>query len=148
MQVILLEKVESLGDLGDQVRVRPGYARNYLIPQGKARYATPDNVAEFERRRAEYEQRMREALEAAQERRDRLEGLAVTVTARAGGEGKLFGSIGPGDIARVISDAGVAVERREVRLPNGPIRQTGEHEVEVRLHPEVTASVNVNVVRA
>lgn len=146
MEVILLEKVDNLGALGDKVRVRPGYARNYLLPQGKAKFATPENIAEFEARRAELERIAAEALAAAEVRRDSLEGMVIEISAKAGGEGKLFGSIGASDIADTLSQRGVAVEKREVRLPDGPLRQIGEYEIELHLHADVDASVRVIVV--
>lgn len=148
MEVILLEKVEHLGGLGDQVKVKPGYARNYLIPQGKATEATPDNVARFEARRAELERSAAETLAGAQARRDRLADLVVTLSARAGGEGRLFGSVTAADIAEAVATAGIELKKHEVRLPEGPIRQTGEYEVEVRLHPEVHTHIRVNVIPA
>lgn len=141
MEIILLEKVENLGGLGDKVRVKSGYARNFLIPQGKAKYATPENIAEFEATRAELEKAVAEALAAAQARAAQLDGLQVEVSAHAGNEGKLFGSIGTQDIADAITAAGVAVERREVRLPEGAIRQVGEYEIALHLHSDVNATV-------
>ena len=141
MEVILLEKIENLGGLGDKVKVRAGYARNFLIPQAKAKYATAENVAEFEARRAELEKA------AAEARKAKIDGLEVTITAAAGGEGKLFGSVGTQDIAEAISAAaGVEVEKREVRMPEGPVRAAGEYEFEVHLHSDVDALVKVIVV--
>ncbi len=145
MEVILLEKVENLGDLGDKVTVRPGYARNYLLPTGKAKYATPENIAEFEARRAELEKAAAEALANAEARRDRLAEMEVTIPAHAGNEGKLFGSVGAAEIAEAISAAGVPVEKREIRLPEGPLRQVGEYEIGVHLHTDVDATVKVIV---
>ncbi|HHM06384.1 MAG TPA: 50S ribosomal protein L9 [Gammaproteobacteria bacterium] len=145
MDVILLEKVQNLGKLGDRVTVRNGYARNYLLPQGKAAIATAENVAEFEARRAALEKAEAEALGAAQARADALEGLRLVITAKSGGEGKLFGSIGTTDIAAAAVAAGHQVERREVQLPEGPFRQVGEYEVTVRLHPDVNAAITVSV---
>ncbi|SFM42714.1 LSU ribosomal protein L9P [Ectothiorhodospira mobilis] len=145
MEVILLEKVENLGNLGDKVRVRPGYARNYLLPQGKAKFATEANLAEFEARRAELEKAAAEALAAAEARREKLEAMTVTVTAKAGGEGKLFGSVGTADIADAVKSMGVELEKREVRLPEGPLRQTGEFEVDLQLHTDVKATLKVVV---
>lgn len=146
MEVILLEKVENLGNLGDRVKIKPGYGRNFLIPQGKATSATPGNVARFEERRAELEKAAADALAAANARREALEALSgVTVAAKAGDEGKLFGSVGTTDIAHAISEAGVAVERHEVRLPEGPFRAVGEYEVEVHLHSDVNAAVKLTV---
>jgi large subunit ribosomal protein L9 len=145
MEVILLEKVENLGALGDKVNVKPGYGRNYLIPGGKAAAATAENVAVFEARRAELEQAAAEALAAAESRRDKLQDMNITLACKAGDEGKLFGSIGNTDIANAITDAGVQLEKREVRLPNGPIRTVGEHEVELHLHTDVNATVKITI---
>ncbi|HDP88652.1 MAG TPA: 50S ribosomal protein L9 [Thioalkalivibrio sp.] len=146
MEVILLEKIENLGGLGDKVKVRAGYARNYLIPQAKAKYATAENVAEFEARRAELEKAAAEALAAAETRKAKVDGLEVTITAASGSEGKLFGSVGTQDIADAITAAaGVEVEKREVRMPEGPVRQAGEYEFEVHLHSDVDALVKVIV---
>src|SRR5579885_1812264 len=122
MEVILLQKVENLGNLGDKVKVRPGYGRNFLIPQGKAKPATAKNIEEFEKRRAELEKQAAEALSHAQERKSALEGKSVTLSAKAGQEGKLFGSVGTVDIAEALTNAGLKVERKEVRMPQGPIR--------------------------
>lgn len=141
MDIILLEKVENLGNLGDKATVKPGYARNYLIPQGKAKYATAENIAEFEARRVELEMAAADALIAARARKEKLQDLELSVTAKAGGEGKLFGSVGAADIAAAVTAAGVEVQKREVRLPEGPLRQTGEYEIELHLHTEVDATV-------
>ena len=145
MEIILLETVERLGQLGDVVRVRPGYARNYLIPQGKARYATEENLAEVRARREELERKAQEALAAATRRRDALAGFAVAVQVETNPDGKLFGSVGPTEIARAMSEAGADLERQEIRLPDGPLRELGEHEVAVHLHPEVETAVRVTV---
>lgn len=146
MEVILLEKVQNLGKLGEKVRVRNGYARNYLIPRGKAAPATAANVAAFETRRAELERVEAETLAAAAARRDQISGKIFTISAKAGDEGKLFGSVGTADIADAISATGVAVERHEVRLPAGSLRHVGEHEVTLHLHPEVDAQVTISIV--
>lgn len=146
MQVILLEKVENLGNLGDQVKVRSGYGRNFLIPQGKATAATVANIARFEQRRAELEKAAAEALAAAEKRKAGLDGLSVSITAKAGDEGKLFGSIGTGDIASAVSAAGQTVERHEVRLPEGPIRATGEFEIDLHLYTDVNATIKLIIV--
>jgi large subunit ribosomal protein L9 len=146
MEVILLEKIDSLGGLGDKVRVRPGYARNYLLPQGKAKFATPENIAEFEARRAELERAAAEALAAAEMRRESLTGMVIEITAKSGGEGKLFGSIGTADIADAVTARGVEVEKREVRLPDGPLRQAGEYEIQLHLHADVDADIRVIVI--
>lgn len=146
MEVILLEKVDNLGNLGDKVQVRSGYARNFLIPQGKAKFATAENIAAFETRRVELEKAAAEALAAAQARAERLAGISVTITAKSGGEGKLFGSIGMADVADAVVAAGAELEKREVRMPEGPIRQAGEYDIEVHLHTDVNATVKVIVV--
>lgn len=146
MQVILLEKVGRLGNLGDQVNVKPGYGRNFLIPFGKAVAATKTNVAEFEQRRAELEAAAAERRGAAEARAAQLVELVVTIAANAGDEGKLFGSIGTRDIADAITAAGVAVEKSEVRLPNGVIRELGEFDVDVQLHSDVMQSIKLLVV--
>ncbi|MFZ5466866.1 MAG: 50S ribosomal protein L9 [Pseudomonadota bacterium] len=146
MEVILLSKVENLGNLGDVVKVRNGYARNFLIPYGKAKAATKSNVAEFEARRAELEKAAAEALAAAQARAVQLEGVSVTIAGKAGTEGKLFGSIGTAEIADALTAAGHAVEKREVRMPTGPLRAVGEYDIELHLHTDVNTSVKVNVI--
>jgi large subunit ribosomal protein L9 len=146
MQVILLEKVGRLGNLGDQVNVKPGYGRNFLIPFGKAVAATKDNVAEFERRRAELEASAAERRAAAEARATQLVELVVTIGANAGDEGKLFGSIGTRDIADAVTAAGVAVEKSEVRLPNGAIREIGEFQIDIQLHSEITQTITLKVV--
>ena len=145
MQVILLEKVENLGVIGDLVRVKSGYARNYLLPKGKATLATPDNIAKFEARRAELEAKAAAELAAAQARADQLAGKVVRIKALAGSEGKLFGSIGTVDIATACTQMGVEIERSEVRLPNGPLRTVGEHEVELHLHSDLDVPLTVVV---
>ncbi len=147
MEVILLEKVRNLGNLGEQINVKSGYGRNFLIPQGKAVMATKENVAKFEERRAELEAKAAELLAAAEARAAKLAELgAVTIAANAGDEGKLFGSIGAGDIADAISAAGVEVAKSEVKLPEGSIRNTGEFELMIQLHTDVSQNVNVTVV--
>jgi len=145
MNVILLEKVHNLGALGETVKVKAGYGRNFLIPKGMAVPATGDNVTKFEARRAELEKTAAEKLATAEARKDALMKVSVTITQKAGDEGKLFGSVGTGDIASAITDAGVAVEKKEVRLPAGAIRQTGEHTVSIELHGDVVADVVINV---
>ena len=146
MEVILLQKVENLGNLGDKVKVRAGYGRNFLIPQGKAKPATASNVAEFEKRRAELEKQAADMLAAALQRKAGLEGKSVTINAKAGQEGKLFGSVGTVDIAEALTSAGLKVERKEVRMPQGPIRVAGEHKVEIHLHTDVNVEVTITVV--
>ncbi|MGV6818389.1 MAG: 50S ribosomal protein L9 [Thiotrichales bacterium] len=146
MDVILLDKVENLGNLGDKVSVRAGYARNYLIPGGKAKYATAANIAEFEARRAELEKAAAETLAAAEARKAKLEALEITIPANVGSEGKLFGSIGNAEIADAISATGITVEKREVRLPEGALRATGDYEIGLHLHSDVDVVVKVAVV--
>ena len=146
MEVILLEKVENLGNLGDKVKVRSGYGRNYLLPQGKATTATPENIEAFEARRAELEKAAADAVAAANARREKIDGAKVTITAKAGDEGKLFGSVGAGEVAEALSQAtGVEVEKREVRMPSGPLRSVGEYELELHLHTDINATVTVVV---
>ena len=147
MQVILLDKIGNLGGLGDQVNVKSGYARNFLIPQGKAVMATKDNVAMFETRRAELEAKVAEQLAAAEARAETVNTLeGVTIASKAGDEGKLFGSIGTRDIADAITAAGVAVVKSEVRLPEGALRNIGEFEVSIQLHSEVFATAKISIV--
>ncbi|WP_417519690.1 50S ribosomal protein L9 [Marinobacter sp.] len=146
MEVILLEKVANLGSLGDKVKVKSGYGRNYLLPYGKAAPATEANLKAFEERRAELEKAAADKLATAQARAEALEGASFTVTSKAGDEGKLFGSIGVRDIADVITAAGTDVEKSEVRLPEGPLRATGEYEIELHLHSDVEVIVKLAVV--
>lgn len=146
MEVILLEKVANLGSLGDKVKVKAGYGRNFLLPFGKAVPATETNVKEFEARRAELEKAAAEKLSAAQARAEALEGASFTITSKAGDEGKLFGSIGVRDIADAISTGGTEVEKSEVRMPEGPIRAVGEYDIELQLHTDVVTTVKVTVV--
>ena len=145
MNVILLERIASLGNLGDTVKVKAGYGRNFLIPQGKAVPATSDNVAKFEARRAELEKVAAEKLATAEARKDAISNITVTIKQKAGDEGKLFGSVGTHDIADAITAAGVAVEKREIRLPEGPIRQIGAHTIAIELHSDVVTEVTINV---
>lgn len=146
MEVILLEKVRNLGGLGDQVKVKPGYARNYLIPYGKAVPATAENRAKFEAQRAELEKLQKDALESAQGRAERLRGLTLQITRKVSEEGKLFGSVSVRDICEAALAAGFELERSEVHLPAGPIKEIGDHEVAVSLHPEVNFTITVSVV--
>ena len=147
MQVILLDKIAKLGGLGDQVEVKSGYARNYLLPQGKAVIASKANVEHFEARRAELESKLAEVLATAEARAAKLVELAeVTIASKAGDEGKLFGSIGTNDIATAITEAGVEVAKSEVRLPLGTIRETGEFEIVIHLHADVDATIKVVVI--
>ncbi len=146
MDVILLENIKKLGGLGSRVNVRAGYGRNFLIPQGKAIPATAANIAAFEVRRAELEKAAADQLAAAQARGDRLAALLVNIVSKAGDEGKLFGSVGTRDIAEAVTRAGEALEKAEVRLPNGPLRMIGEYVVDVQLHHDVMAQVKINVI--
>ena len=146
MQVILLQKVANLGNIGDLVSVKSGFGRNYLLPKGKATAATPENIAKFETRRSELEQAAREELAAAQARAEKMKGFKLVLAAKAGTEGKLFGSIGTSDIAEGCSRAGFAVERSEVDLAGGLLRSTGEHTVRLHLHSDVTVELPVTVV--
>ena len=146
MEVILLEKVTNLGSLGDKVNVKPGYARNFLIPFGKAVPATAANMAQFEQRRTELEKAAAQQLTDAQKRADELNEIELTITAKAGDEGKLFGSIGARDLAESISATGVTVSRSEIRLPAaGPIRNVGEFDITVQLHSDISVVVKVYV---
>ena len=146
MQVILLEKVGKLGTIGDKVNVKAGYGRNYLIPNGKAVFATDANIAEFDSRRAELETVAAETLAAAQARAARLEDVAITIEANAGEEGKLFGSVGTDAIAEALAETGAEVVKSEVRLPEGVLRELGEYEIDIQLHAEVTVAVKLAVV--
>lgn len=146
MKVILLEKIANLGSLGDSVNVRSGYARNFLFPQGKATPATAANVAEFEARRAELEAQAQAKLAEAQERKVQVEALELSVAVKAGDEGKLFGSLGNRDIAELATAAGVELSKSEVRLPEGPIRNLGNFEINIQLHAEVDATLQLQVV--
>ena len=146
MELILLQKVKNLGSLGDKVKVKPGYGRNYLVPQGKAVNANSTNIAEFEKRRSEYEAKANNVLSAADARKAALEGATVTVKANASPEGKLFGSVGPRDIAEAFSAAGHPLEKSEVVMGEGPLRHIGEFEVQIHLHADVNTTVKVIVV--
>jgi large subunit ribosomal protein L9 len=146
MEVILLQKVANLGNIGDKVKVKPGYGRNFLLPQGKAALCTAANLKKFEERRAEFEKIAVEELVSAKSRAGQLEGYKLTLTAKAGTEGKLFGSVGTADIAEALSKGGIAIERSEVRLPGGPIRVVGEHHVKLHLHTDVEIDLPVTIV--
>jgi large subunit ribosomal protein L9 len=145
MQLILLQKVTNLGNLGDKVEVKPGYGRNFLVPKGKAVPATPANVAQFEARRAEYEAKAQANLGEAEARRTKLEGASVTIFANASTEGKLYGSVGPRDISDALTKLGMPVEKSEVLMGEGAFRQVGEFEVVVHLHADVEIPVKVIV---
>jgi large subunit ribosomal protein L9 len=146
MEVILLEKVANLGNIGDRVKVKPGYGRNFLLPEGKATLATAANIAAFEARRAELERKQQEESVAAQARVTQLTKLNLRIAAKAGTEGKLFGSLGTLDIAEACIAAGVPVERSEVRLPSGPIRTVGEHHIDLHLHTDVKVTIRLEVI--
>jgi large subunit ribosomal protein L9 len=145
MQVILLEKVANLGNLGDVVKVKDGFARNFLLPQGKAKRATEANLKAFEARRAELEKAQAEALEKAKERGAKLEGLTLQIVQKAGVDGRLFGSVTNYDVVEALKAQGHEIERAMVRMPAGPIKQVGEYHIQVQLHTDVVATVNVAV---
>jgi large subunit ribosomal protein L9 len=146
MQVILLERVTNLGQLGDVVKVKEGYARNYLIPQGKARRATEAAIKEFETRRADLEKAQADRLAAAQAEGEKLNGLTVRVTAKAGVDGRLFGSVTNYDIAEALTKQGFEVNKAQIRMPQGPLKAVGEHPISIALHTDVVADITVNVV--
>jgi large subunit ribosomal protein L9 len=146
MEVILLQKVANLGNIGDRVKVRSGFGRNFLLPQGKATLATPENIARFEARRAELERLAREHLQSAGDRAAAIKDFKLTIHAKAGTEGKLFGSIGTSDIAEACTREGFHIERSEVRLPTGPLRMVGEHVVNLHLHADVDVPLHVSIV--
>ncbi len=146
MQVILLEKVVNLGQLGDVVKVKEGYARNFLIPQGKARRATETAIKEFEMRRADLEKAQADKLAAAQAVQARLSGTKVQVTAKAGVDGRLFGSITNYDIAEALTKQGFEVNKAQIRMPQGPLKLVGDHPITIALHSDVTAEISVTVV--
>ena len=146
MQIILLEKVVNLGNLGDVVKVKDGYARNFLIPKKMAKRATPAAMAEFEARRAELEKAAAEKLAAAQGVADKMNGTSVTVARKAGMDGRLFGSVGNADIAEALKAAGFTVDKSAIRLPDGPLKAIGEVAIDVALHTDVLANINVAVV--
>jgi large subunit ribosomal protein L9 len=145
MQIILLEKVVNLGGLGDVVKVKDGYARNFLIPQGKAKRATANNLAEFEKRRADLEAAQSSALNAAQEQGGKLDGMTVQISQKAGVDGRLFGSVTSVDIVEALKAQGVEVERSMIRLPQGPLKAIGDHDIAVALHSDVVVHVKVSV---
>ncbi len=146
MEVILFENIDRLGAIGDLVNVKSGFARNFLLPQGKAKVATDANKAEIESRRAEFEKKAADELTDATKRGEQIEALAISITAKSGTEGKLFGSIGNVDIATAIIEAGVEIEKRNVRLPDGPLRQAGEYEIVIHLHSEVNSVAKVTII--
>ena len=146
MEVILLDKIGKLGELGDKVTVKPGYGRNYLVPYGLAVPATKDNVQAFETQRAELEAQAAERKSEAEARAEQLHDIELSLVAKAGDEGKLFGSIGPRDLADALAHAGIDVAKSEVRMPEGPIRATGEYDIKLHLHAEVDATIRIVVV--
>jgi len=146
MEVILFEKIDRLGGIGDLVNVKSGFARNFLLPQGKAKVATDANKAEIEARRDEIEKLAGETLAVAEKSREQIEAMSISITAKSGTEGKLFGSIGNMDIAAAVTEAGVELAKRDVRLPDGPIRQAGEYEITLHLHTDVDAVVKVTII--
>ena len=145
MEIILLQKVTNLGNIGDRVKVKSGYGRNFLLPKGKATMATADNIAKFEARRAELEKNAQQELAAAQARAAKLDGFKLNLSAKAGSEGKLFGSIGNTDIIEALTKAGHPVTRAEVRLGAGPLRHVGEHTVQLQLHADVLVNLPVTI---
>lgn len=145
MQVILLEKLVNLGKLGDVVKVKEGFARNFLIPQGKAKRATPANIAEFELRRADLEKTENEVLAAAQEQAVKIQGLMVQITQKAGVDGKLFGSVTNVDITEALQSQGFPIQKAAIRMPHGPLKQVGDYNITVVLHTDVTAAITVSV---
>ena len=145
MQVILLEKIVNLGSLGEVVKVRDGFARNYLIPEGKAKRATAANVAEFEQRRGELEKAQADALTKAQEKAAKLDGLMVQITQKAGVDGKLFGSVGNVDISDALKAQGIEVPKASIRMPQGPLKQVGDHPIKIALHADVLVTITVAV---
>ena len=146
MQVILMEKLANLGNLGDVVKVKDGYARNYLIPHGKAKRATEANVKAFETRRAELERTQAEMLAQAQERGAKLDGLTLQIAQKAGVDGRLFGSVTNYDIVEVLTKQGHDVERSQVRMPDGPLKQVGDYHLQIALHADVVVTINVAVI--
>jgi large subunit ribosomal protein L9 len=148
MEVILLERIKKLGDLGDTVKIRPGYARNYLLPQGKALPATDANREVFEARKAELIKQSQDSLNAAKARAETFAGVTVTIEALSADQGKLYGSITPADVARAAEEQGLSLQKSEVEMPEGPIRMAGEFELPVRLHSEVSTTLKLVVVQA
>ena len=145
MEVILLEKIANLGNLGDKVTIKSGYGRNYLVPQGKAVAATAKKIAEFEARRAELEKAAAEKLSAAQKLGNELSKLQIVITHKAGDEGRLFGSVGTNNIADAITEAGIAIEKQQIRLPHGAIRHIGEYPIDINLHSDVIVTLSIKI---
>lgn len=148
MQVILLEKIRNLGDLGDNVQVKPGYARNYLIPQNKAVFATQKSIELFEQRRAELEKKAKQTLAAAEQRAAKLSDTTIVIAAQASDEGKLYGSVGPNEICDALQAKSVEVSKREIVMPEGPLHSVGEYLVEIHVHSDVVAKLQIEVVAA
>ncbi|KTC65088.1 rplI 50S ribosomal protein L9 (plasmid) [Legionella adelaidensis] len=148
MEVILLEKVRNLGNLGDKVNVKPGYGRNYLIPESKAVFATPENIKLFEEKRAELEKKAQQSLAAAEQRAAKLNDTAVVISAQASDEGKLYGSIGPNEVKDALAAKSVEVSKREIVMPEGPIHSVGQYEIEIHVHSDVIAKVQVEITPA
>lgn len=146
MEIVLLQKIKNLGTLGDKVKVKPGYGRNFLIPQGKAVPATKANIAAFEARRAELEQTQKDALDRAESRAKRLREVSVIITAKVAMEGKLFGSVGVAEIIEAVKLQGVELAKQEIRLPSGPLRFIGDYDIAVHLHADVDSSIKVKVI--
>ena len=146
MEVILLEKIANLGNLGDKVSIKAGFGRNYLVPQGKAVPATAKKIAEFEARRAELEKAAADKLSVAQTHADRLSKLKVVISHKAGDEGRLFGSVGTHNIAEAINNVGGVVEKQQIRLPHGTIRHVGDYDVDISLHSDVTVTMSISIV--
>ncbi len=145
MEVILLEKIANLGNLGDKVTIKSGYGRNYLVPQGKAVAATAKKIAEFEARRAELEKAAAEKLSAAQKLGNELSKLQIIITHKAGDEGRLFGSVGTHNIAEAITEAGIAIEKQQIRLPHGTIRHIGDYPIDINLHSDVIVTLSIKI---
>ena len=145
MEVILLEKIANLGNLGDKVTIKSGYGRNYLVPQGKAVAATAKKIAEFEARRAELEKAAAEKLSAAQKLGNELSKLEIVITHKAGDEGRLFGSVGTNNIADAITEAGIAIEKQQIRLPHGAIRHIGDYPIDINLHSDVIVTLSIKI---
>ncbi|WP_367605707.1 50S ribosomal protein L9 [Legionella sp. W05-934-2] len=148
MEVILLEKIRNLGDLGDTVNVKPGYGRNFLVPQGKAVFATPDNIKVFEQRRSELEKKAKQLLSQAEQRAAKINDTKLEMSVQASDEGKLYGSIGPIEIVHALTEKGIDVEKREVVLPEGPIHYVGDYQVEIHVHTDVVAQLEITVLSA
>lgn len=146
MDIILLEKIDRLGKLGEVVNVKPGFARNFLLPFGKAKIANEANIKELDERRAELEAKEAETLATAEARKAKLDELAISITSKSGSEGKLFGSVGNMDIADAIVAAGIEVEKKEIRLPTGPIRTAGEYDIDLHLHTDVNAVIKLTII--